>query len=542
MSHTHCIQKVVVWNNFHFEFFHHTLQRVIHFNSNLAPLPAHTFTHNKKKLDRTVLIIAAAINANDTLALLNQLGPYTRSKILVIDTVGTVFNEHSEFYRTINRNRDKWMTGNLLVLTTLTAKLKHFLNATFTDDYNKIYGTTSPDSPHSFNDAETFAIARTIVQRLSDASANRSATATERQWPISDDRDAVNWLLQFSELELNSMTVIFEKFSRVECHRTMTTKTADLGGTTTAATEETTASRQTWQTTTDVNDNNNNNNRRNSSKTITKTMYNNGAAGSVAADTAANAGDSDGGACTSHNYTLVECMEFVRNNGNHLTNVTLGQDVLQLFCQQLAEYIQRSKMHRTRLTSPISPPASPANYLRTDWIPINFSAPTNTNATAFDHNLNDFLEFTAIRLMQTYNFTVNYNKSSGSAAAIDAPNRSKVHANDEVLDFCLLDVRLHTNELVNRTQTQQMATTTTHSNAAATAIGWRPVLILRQNELNQSNFVMHPLLAIIDNTWFIDSTHKFWTCGLLCWILAGIVILLLACILIGSITLGLAIR
>lgn len=280
---------------------------------------------------------------------------------------------------------------------------------------------------------------------------------------------------------------------------------------------------------------------------MTKTVHNNGADGAAAA----SAGDS-GDACASHNGTWKECVEFVRDNGIRLANITLGQDAVQPFCQQLGEHIQRNKVHRTRPTSPAQQPStsspqrgeqSPANHQRTDWIPINFGAPANSSAKPSDHNLNDFLEFIVVRLMQTNNLTVNYNKSSGGAAAIDALNRSIIHANDEMLDFCLLDVRLHAHEPTNQTHTQQTAAAAEQRTSAdATAIGWRPVLILRQSELHQSNFVMHPLLAIIDSTWFIDTTHKFWTCGLLCWILAGIVILLLACILIASITFGLAIR
>lgn len=90
-------------------------------------------------------------------------------------------------------------------------------------------------------------------------------------------------------------------------------------------------------------------------------------------------------------------------------------------------------------------------------------------------------------------------------------------------DFIVLDFKLTTNTLNEST------------------FVWRPLLILQQNQLNQHLFYTHPLLPGYHH-WLLDNSTRFWNCGLICWILAGIICLLLICIVMASVTVGIAVR
>lgn len=90
-------------------------------------------------------------------------------------------------------------------------------------------------------------------------------------------------------------------------------------------------------------------------------------------------------------------------------------------------------------------------------------------------------------------------------------------------DFILLDFKLTTNA-VNET-----------------VFVWRPFLILQQSQLNQQLFTTHPLLPGYHH-WLLNNSIRFWNCGLICWIFAGVFCLLLICIVMASITGGIAIR
>lgn len=166
-----------------------------------------------------------------------------------------------------------------------------------------------------------------------------------------------------------------------------------------------------------------------------------------------------------------------------------------------------------------------------------------------------FFDFIVTKLVLSHNLTVNYNNQSGSSFVTAAPNASATPpppSTENTFDFCVLE--LHVSQASssigqsgvdgnpNRNRINNASDARQNRTHITTTFVWRPVLILRQNELHQNIFVTHPLLPYRYPSWFFDNTHKFWTCGLLCWILAGIVILLLVCILVASITFGLAIR
>ncbi|XP_059611066.1 uncharacterized protein LOC132257996 [Phlebotomus argentipes] len=82
-----------------------------------------------------------------------------------------------------------------------------------------------------------------------------------------------------------------------------------------------------------------------------------------------------------------------------------------------------------------------------------------------------------------------------------------------------------------------------HQNVNArneSTFGWRPFLILQQNHINHQVFTTHPLLRGFRD-WGLD-TSQFWTCGTLCWGVIGLAIFLLLCIIVASVTAGIAVR
>lgn len=108
--------------------------------------------------------------------------------------------------------------------------------------------------------------------------------------------------------------------------------------------------------------------------------------------------------------------------------------------------------------------------------------------------------------------------------SVDAANGGDRTLNaSNTYDFILLDFKLASNA-VNETM-----------------FVWRPFLILQQSQLNQQLFTTHPLLPGYHH-WLLDNSIRFWNCGIICWIFAGVFCLLLICILMASITVGIAVR
>lgn len=257
-------------------------------------------------------------------------------------------------------------------------------------------------------------------------------------------------------------------------------------------------------------------------------------------------------ACASHMEQIAKCTLYL---GERTKDVPVTNDTRTLhnyFIKALCEQLYQRKQHMNILLNYNSKniPSSSANndkqrqnddtenVKRTNEFINLISAQMNNGQ--FSEYL-PFFDFVLSKLVQTFNFTINHtmtvnsvhmgNASKNSDASMDNHTVSTGVTDgngSDTFDFCVLDFRLNQINETNKTST-------------LTKFPWRPVLILQQNELHQNIFITHPLQSI-GYRWFFDNTQRFWTCGLLCWILAGIVILLLVCIFVGSITFGLAIR
>uniref|UniRef100_A0A182SKN6 Uncharacterized protein n=1 Tax=Anopheles maculatus TaxID=74869 RepID=A0A182SKN6_9DIPT len=81
-----------------------------------------------------VVIICSSINSPQTISVINQLKQYSKTKILLVDMVGTIFNSNNVLYRRL-AEEDEEPYGetlrhrrNLLVLTILTENFRSFLH------------------------------------------------------------------------------------------------------------------------------------------------------------------------------------------------------------------------------------------------------------------------------------------------------------------------------------------------------------------------------------------------------------------------------
>lgn len=464
---------------------------------------------------------------------MNRLSVFNRSKILVIDIVGTIFNKQNEFYNAINRNKDKWLTSNLLVLTTLTAKLKRYLNATLTNEYNSIYGRmdNEPLMETKSMAIDENAVIALLMQRMRiiNGTTNTSTSTGERSESFRENiMDERNILGFFNDIELKLVDSLFEKIlndSR-DCKLRV---------------ENVSKSRELHTNLNKTIDNDN----------VTINFEQN----------LNNSHHENATACASHIEQIAKCAlylgEWTKDMSATNETRTLDNYFRKVLCEQLYQRQQHMNTLLNNKSKNISSsPAINNDKQRNDTaFVVNNDNNENVKRTnefinLISEQINDgqfseyfpFFEFVLSKLVEKFNFTVNYTTVNGDHMS-DKINTSNITAasmdntatvgDSDTFDFCVLDFRLNqvtindTNE-TNETQTQMK-------------FPWRPVLILRQNELHQNIFNTHPLQSI-GYRWFFDNTQKFWTCGLLCWILAGIVILLLVCIFVGSITFGLAIR
>uniref|UniRef100_A0A182Y4P0 guanylate cyclase n=1 Tax=Anopheles stephensi TaxID=30069 RepID=A0A182Y4P0_ANOST len=80
-----------------------------------------------------VVIICSSINSPQTISVINQLKQYSKTKILLVDMVGTIFNSNNVLYRRLAEEDEPFGESlrhrrNLLVLTILTENFRSFLH------------------------------------------------------------------------------------------------------------------------------------------------------------------------------------------------------------------------------------------------------------------------------------------------------------------------------------------------------------------------------------------------------------------------------
>lgn len=421
-----------------------------------------------------MLIITSPLNSPETLALLEQLSNHNHTKVLIVDIVGAIFNKQNEFYRNIAKNRDRWLVNNLLVLTTLTEKLKRFLNATFTTEYNNIYGGPVSGSAEGNVGSETsssLSTTTTVVSQNEDFSvlttlSDFKTISLSTESPIHSISSTAKTLnndqhfTNFNEIQLRTIFSLFRtNFFSENC--------SNIVDTISKKNQSTTATAVT------IDDEN----------ALQK--------------------------CIQDSESLAKCESYLRSTTKLFPR--FDRSNVKVSCKKIANQIVKDVIGHKMLPSADAKNLT-VNSTQQEFIHL---IPGHNDTKFIDYfSFFDFIVEKLIRL-------TNENRNSTIL------NQTSASINSSTLDFCVLDFHVSRYSI--------------NGTAMATAFVWRPFLILRQSEIHQNIYDTHPLLVDHRN-WFFDRGSRFWTCGLLCWILAGIVLLLLICILVAGVTVGLAVR
>lgn len=116
----------------------------------------------------SVVIITSSINAPETIEVLNRMENLTHTKALIIDIVGSIFNNQNDFIQHSNSHKDNNLltnsNNNLFVLTILTDRFKAFLNYSFHDEFEKLYKDVDVNGNSDVGD-EFFSLIKNIFNR-----------------------------------------------------------------------------------------------------------------------------------------------------------------------------------------------------------------------------------------------------------------------------------------------------------------------------------------------------------------------------------------
>ncbi|XP_058454547.1 uncharacterized protein LOC131432350 isoform X2 [Malaya genurostris] len=163
----------------------------------------------ERDVSGSVIIVCSSINSPQTISAINQLKTLRRTKILLLDTIGTIFNSDNKLYRSFVRNgtlANGEPNRNLLVLTILTEHFKLVLqrdHGVDLTDYRHIserllkirlddVGSEDDDDDDDYGRAS--AANRTGVDGWRESNENRTATRQPRH------RQALEQLINLTAL------------------------------------------------------------------------------------------------------------------------------------------------------------------------------------------------------------------------------------------------------------------------------------------------------------------------------------------------------
>lgn len=431
-----------------------------------------------------MIIITSTLNAPETVAILNHLQNFNHSKILIVDIIGAVLNNQNEFYRNINSHQNKWLSNNLLVLTILSEKFKRFLNKTFATEYKRIYDESTL---HRFHDADT-----NITDFTRPPSAPDHFTVpTVTLFDVNGNGDgrpptssSATWIKQNAGAAERLLIKLISNDNQTE---SIGPRSA-LNGNDAAAVQS------------GGNDDN---------SAGDQLLFHNQLHHYVQKFLNKSCGES----CENVISSKLNCAKYLA-----MVKSFNSTDEIEFMCEYLVNVWKMAppdenggqsseqlpepalRRQRRRRWTPVPPPPPSSPFMDA----MATALANQTEDTVFGEYFGLF-DFVATTLM----------------GELDAMARNENASS--TYDFIVLDFRLATNGMLNET-----------------TFVWRPLLILQQSQLNQQLFTTHPLLP--GHHWLLNNSNRFWTCGLICWILAGIIFLLLICIVMASVTVGIAIR
>lgn len=426
-----------------------------------------------------MIIITTPLNSHETLTILNHLKIYNHSKIVIIDILGTVFNIKNDFYKNLNENKQKWLTNNLFVLTTLTDKFKRFLHATFTNEYKQMYNEPA-------DEIDDLKINEIIwnVDAINNKNLTTSPQSTYEQLNKRFKRDEIeDTAIQLIIKMLNDNDVddsFIDIIKNVNSLMEMNIKLDD------SSSIEIIMHKLISDTCDNANEKYPNNN-----SNINLTKF-----------------------CANLIFNKLKCKLILNNDKFDVNEMTINRE-LKSWCK----YFKNKTIDQNA-----SDEINTINENLLNLIP-------NHNQTKFSEffNLFDFIvtTLTSMEIIDSINLdnltsTTPSSSSPLSVSPASSSSSSPASVHTNAYDFCVLDFQL----------TQIEANTTT-------TFVWRPFLFLKQ-QVNQNQYITHPLLSSFN--WIYESPNQFWACGILCWILAGLLLLFFICVVVASVSIGITIR
>ncbi|XP_037942962.1 uncharacterized protein LOC119675814 [Teleopsis dalmanni] len=165
--------------------------------------------HADDKIGKAI-IITADMNDDSTLQLLSKLESLQHTKVLLIDVVATSFNAENRFYKNLAHIKaNSALMSNLLLLTILSDKYRHFLNVAFEDN--------GIEMVQNFRQLRLWKALSSAANGSSESNETYQEYHTNANWPMHLD-SSMTRILQQSHHGSNSATLTMARLSQLhEC-------------------------------------------------------------------------------------------------------------------------------------------------------------------------------------------------------------------------------------------------------------------------------------------------------------------------------------
>lgn len=430
-----------------------------------------------------MVIICSSINSPQTISVINQLKQYSRTKILLLDLVGTIFNSNNVLYRRLAENGAEPFgevlrhRRNLLVLTILTEKFRSFLH--------RLHGVDLGDYKHI---SENLLKIRLMDDKLprdtgndddgdgadgfnatTDDAAAPSAYGDEQPAPVPDLPPLLPPHPPEMLLELLSLAT----------NGTNASESCDFHYLLTQVANWYEILAQTFDT------------------ARCQTLF-----GSYCEAGAGHGADSAGDRNLHHPSSSPVNNETDRALANRSLEATI--DEIERFCDLFLASYDRLLADELSTITTTSSSSSTANA-SWSWGAEATQPPTTDHLLMFGEHFYFFDYLLAV---------------AEDAQARDGPGYGQ-HRKFQ-FDFVAFDFK--------------------NISHRRTAVMWRPFLILQQSQLHRHQFSMHPVPPGYAD-WVVEATlETIWICGVLCWAIVGLVGLIAVAMIVGSIVFSIAVR
>lgn len=413
---------------------------------------------------------------------------YNQTKTLLIDMTGAIFNKRNDFFHQQNYfNKPHWKNLNytkhhLFVLTILTEKLKQFLNSSLNADFLKVYNQSESDNILLINNEKLLSLINKNIS-IQDETNNESikflsATLAGRQKRNNFDNTIIQLIKNYtSVIQENYLKINFTKTKRNSLNQNRKSEILEH--------------------------NNKNTIQRNKMKNNLLNLC-------------------TGNSCENSINSHISFCENILKLNRSIDNVAIKS-----ICKQLA--IEQSDEKIINVTSNSDKSDSNNSSKSEKFINKNVKRSVNRDSKQSLNETQPRTEYytkSDQRPIVSFGEFFNLFDFIASTMLNDAKRPKNASDNSSFpikFDFIVLD--FHT-ILLNR---------------SIETIEWRPYLILQQNQINQRLFTTHHVggTSTIDYAdWMLNQTNIWWTCGIRCWSITTLAMIIFIVSIVASVIIG----